>query len=159
MQTSYGFTMAPGQAGLLADLGNKQVESFSAEGAVSFGLGVVAGTNPETQVAPSAADTDTFRGVALCSHTVEQDGYTDKQTVPVLVEGKVWVPVDTTASTAAVAVAADGAVYMVFAGAAAGKFRADNGVVGAGDPTAVLVAGAKFRTSKKSGDIAVVELG
>ena len=109
-QTSVSQYGAAGFAGLLADNGVNNIMSYSAEGAVSFGIPVVLGTNKERQVV--AVGTGAGQG-ALCygisvSGIVEQTSagvaaYADKETVGVIKEGRIWVNTDDAVVAGAVA--------------------------------------------------------
>lgn len=101
MQTSYNYTTPKGVAGSLYDLAPYQVESRvngeTALGALKFGMGVVQGTAPGTNVVrPTAAATaDKFEGLLLTGFTQEMDSTGEvkikpKQTVGVLRYGKAW---------------------------------------------------------------------
>jgi hypothetical protein len=158
-QTSYDLNMAAGQAGQKVNAMYDYVESKAAEGAIPFGRAVVAGTDAEKQVAVASADTETFRGVALFTHSIPQDmdqsatmgeeltdgaEYRDKDTVSVLRKGQVWVEV--TAD-----VTADEDAYVdVLTDGEEGKFTnvdTDN-----------LSANGVFRTSADEGELAVLEI-
>lgn len=166
-QLSYALNMVQAMAGMLADLARSLVDSFAAEGIVRFGYGVIAGTDASKQVKVPAASGGTFRGVALHVHTKEVGSsgygeYADEATVSVMREGRVHVPIDATASDAAVVPAMDGAVYLVFSsaeGGVPGTFRADTGLVAASanQATAELVTGAVFRGVTANG-LAEIEL-
>lgn len=89
---NYVFTSGRGLAGQKADLSSCTLDSFAAEGAVTFGQAVKRGTDPEKQCA--AFDGGTILGVALFSQATEVPevaGYQDKETVPVMTEGRVIV--------------------------------------------------------------------
>ena len=92
----YG-NIAIATAGQKVDLRNDTITSFAAEGAVPFGLAVKRGTDPEKQCLVVDADTDTFLGVAVKTHTIVQTGdtaqYEDTDTVSVLEQGAVYVEV------------------------------------------------------------------
>lgn len=122
MQTSYSQTQKLGFAGGLVDLSAKRVDSYAAEGDITLGIGVVFGTDEETQVKTPTATTDTFAGVAMYQ-SKEQDlsgsvVYKDKDTVPTINKGRVWVDV-----VGAVNAETD-SVYLICTGADAGKFTA-----------------------------------
>jgi len=99
-QTSYGFSFPKGVAGGLFDLSAHEVATRQAEGnGISFGMGVVIGTNKGTDVAIPASDaiaTD-FEGVIVHNSVmVEMDmdnkiTVGDKRTVGCLHHGKIWV--------------------------------------------------------------------
>lgn len=128
MQTSYNYTTPKGVAGGLYDLAPYQVESRvngeTASGALKFGMGVVQGSAPGTNVArPTAAATaDKFEGLLLTGFTQEMDSAGDvtirpKQTVGVLRYGKAWARVSKDA-----AVSYGDKLYLVTSGDDAGMF-------------------------------------
>ena len=97
-QTSVSQYGAAGFAGLLADNGTFNTMSYSAEGAIGFGVPVVLGTNKERQVV--AVGTGVGQGALAVgisvSGIVEQTSagvaaYADKDTVGVIKEGRIWV--------------------------------------------------------------------
>ncbi len=96
-QTSYNAEQGIALAGMKADSRFDEVESFAAESAVAFGLGVIAGTDPAKQVKVAAAVGDTFRGIALHTNKAQTvagvSQYDDKDTVSVMRKGVAWVPV------------------------------------------------------------------
>lgn len=158
-ESDYGFSLDAAQAGQKAGLDFDHVESFAAEGAVFFGAGVAAGTDPEKQVAVVAADTDDFMGVSLFTHKQAQGidmaasmgdqystgaEYRDKDTVNVLRRGRVYVEV-----TAEVTAGEDAYVDVLTDGEE-GKFTnvsADN-----------LATGGTFRSGADVGELAIVEI-
>ena len=157
--SDYGFRLDTAQAGQKVGLDFDHVESFAAEGAVPFGVGVVAGTDAAKQVAVASADTETFMGVSVFTHRQEQGidqgasmgaqystgaEYRDKDTVNVLRRGRVWVEV-----TAEVD-AGDDAYVDVTSDGEEGKFTdvaTDN-----------LATGGVFRTGADVGELAIVEV-
>jgi hypothetical protein len=102
---------ASGFAGLLADLGDTNTVSMSAETAVGFGAPVALGTNKERQVIPlttSVGQAALAVGLAVASHTVEQTSggvaqYAATQIAPVLKRGRIWVSTDDAVVAGAVA--------------------------------------------------------
>ncbi len=125
-QTSYGFSFPKGVAGGLFDLSAHEVSSRQAEGAgISFGIGVVTGTNEGTDVRipdPGSVSRD-FEGVVVHNSVmVEMDmdnrvAVGDKRTVGCLHYGKIWV------KTGAAAVPKyREKVYMITSGDEAGSF-------------------------------------
>ena len=99
-QTSYGFGCPKGVAGGLFDLSAHEVSTRQAEGTgISFGIGVVTGTNGGTDVKipTSEAVPRDFEGVVVHNSVmVEMDmdnkvAIGDKRTVGCLHHGKVWV--------------------------------------------------------------------
>lgn len=156
---SYGFRMDVAQAGQKVDLAYDHVEGFAAEGTVPFGVGLVAGTDAEKQVAVPDDDSGTFIGVSLFTHRqvqgIDQDAasgeqyssgaeYRDHDTVNVLRRGRVYVEVTEDVS------AGDDAYVDVTTSGEEGKFTnvtTDN-----------LSTGGVFRTGADTGELAVVEI-
>lgn len=126
VQTNYGFGFPKGVAGGLFDLSAHEVSTRQAEGdGISFGTGVVVGTNKGTDVAipTSAATSEDFEGVVVHNSVmVEKDmnnkvAIEDKRTVGCLHHGKIWVKVGKSASPAY-----KEKVYMITDGEEAGLF-------------------------------------
>lgn len=99
-QTSYGFGFPKGVAGGLFDLSVHEVSTRQAEGeSISFGIGVVTGTNAGTDVTlPTSVTTSAeFEGVVVHNSVMtemDMDNKVkigDKRTVGCLHYGKVWV--------------------------------------------------------------------
>lgn len=99
-QTSYGFGFPKGVAGGLFDLSAHEVSTRQAEGTgISFGIGVVTGTNGGTDVRIPTSEVDSreFEGVVVHNSVmVEKDmdnkaAIGDKRTVGCLHYGKIWV--------------------------------------------------------------------
>ena len=152
MQTAYSQYMTAGIAGEKYDCSFNRVDGYACEGGgVAPGMGVILGTDPEKQVKLAAATTAVIAGVALLQAKEQAaDGnitYADKDTVPVLNKGRVWVPVTE-------AVTAGNPAYLVFSGTDKGKFAA---AAGAG-PIASVITGARYVTSTTAAGVAVVEL-
>lgn len=126
VQTSYNFGFPKGIAGGLFDLSAHEVATRQAEGTeLSFGIGVVIGTNKGTDVKlPIATTTSTdFEGVVVHNSVmVEMDRDNkvqigEKRTVGCLHHGKIWV------KTGANAVPAyKEKVYLITDGEEAGMF-------------------------------------
>src|ERR1051326_1219610 len=99
VQTSYSQNMPVAVAGMLGDIRDHVVESFAAEDSdgISFGLAVVAGTDPAKQVKIPSAAGQVFRGVSLHEQAQEQGlgtgivKYAQGDAVNVLRRGLVWV--------------------------------------------------------------------
>lgn len=99
MQTAYTQNSVASFAGMLYDIAENDVMSYSAEGAVDFGVPVKLGTNKEKQTAKlttSAGQAALAVGFALATQTLEQSSagvvqYGDKVNVSVLKKGRVWV--------------------------------------------------------------------
>ncbi len=157
--SDYGFRLDTAQAGQKAGLDFDHVESYAAEGAVPFGVGVVLGTDPAKQVAVAAADTDSFAGVSVFTHRQEQGidqgasmgaqystgaEYRDTDAVNTLRRGRVWVEV-----TAEVAAGEDAYVDVETSGEE-GKFTNVS--------TSNLATGGVFRTGADVGELAIVEI-
>jgi hypothetical protein len=153
MQTSYSINMNPAIAGTLYDLSPHTVDSYVSQiDNVGLGFGVIAGTDPQSQVTVAAATFSSgFKGIVL-NQAKEQSAtgavvYNTKDTVPVLRKGRAWVPVTG-------AVTAESPAFLTFSGADTGKWAAAAGT----GPVAVAVANAKFITSTTGAGLAVVEL-
>lgn len=102
VQTSYGFSFPKGVAGGLYDLSAHNVITRQAEGnGISFGIGVVIGTNKGTDVKipTSSATSDDFEGVVVHNSVmVEKDVDNkcfigDKRTIGCLHFGRIWVKI------------------------------------------------------------------
>lgn len=121
-QLSYSQDFAIAQAGQIADISNRVIDSFAAEGAIAFGIAVARGTDEEKQAIPFAGKD--FVGISVFTHNGTGE-YADKDSVPVMTAGRVYV---TTAATVvagepAYAVNATGAITNVSTNATAiGKF-------------------------------------
>lgn len=100
-QTSYNFGFAKGVAGGLFDLSAHEIPTRQAEEKLTFGLGVVKGTNAGVDVkkptaSSSAAD---FEGVVVHNSVMtelDMDNKVEikaKRTVGCLVKGKIWAPI------------------------------------------------------------------
>ena len=106
--TMYG---AAATVGMLGDTGFTDKMSYSAEGTVGFGVPVQLGTNKERQVkvlTTSVGQAALAVGVSVASMVVEQASngtvvYADKDTVPVLKKGRIWVTTDDAVVAGAVA--------------------------------------------------------
>ena len=123
-QTTYDTVADRATAGMLGDAGHDMYHvSLAAEGgAIPFGLGVIQGTDPETQAKLSTVTGGTFAGVTLHQHALQDetaDGFVEDEVMSVLKKGRVWVQTN-------VAVAIGDPVYFVNSGADSGKFRNDN---------------------------------
>lgn len=106
--TMYG---AAATVGMLGDTGFTDKLSYSAEAAVGFGVPVQLGTNKERQVkvlTTSVGQAALAVGISVASMVVEQASngtvvYADKDTVPVLKKGRIWVTTDDAVVAGAVA--------------------------------------------------------
>lgn len=156
MQTSYSYTTPKGVAGGLMDLSPYSVDSrINGEttlGALKFGMGVVQGATPGTNVKlPTSASTaDKFEGLLLTGFVQEMDAeggvaVKPKQTVGVLRYGKAWarVPKNTTA-------AYGDKLYLITSGNNAGMFT--------NVATGNLAVNGRFIGAVDTTDIAPVEI-
>ncbi len=135
MQLVYNASMAKAIAGTLYDLSPRTIDSYVAEtDTIALGMGVVGGTDPETQVKLPSAAVSAIKGIAMIQGKEQNaDGtvtYADKDTVPVVSHGRVWAPVTA-------AVTADSQAYLIFSGANKGKWAAAAGIQAAGAAAAV----------------------
>lgn len=106
-QTAYALYQNAGFKGMLADLTNNDVASYSAEAAIVFSLPVMLGTDKEKQVLTATAGA-TAVGFAVATHAVEQTSagvaqYAATETVSVLKRGRIWVETDDAVVAGAVA--------------------------------------------------------
>ena len=93
MQTSYTQDYVVGQVGQIADISDRTIDSFAAEGEIGFGIAVARGTNKQKQVIPFAGTG--FIGISVFEHN--EDGlYNDEDSVSVMTSGRIYV---TTAAT------------------------------------------------------------
>ena len=122
MQTSYTQDFVIGQVGQIADISNRVIDSFAAEGEIGFGIAVARGTNKQKQVIPFLGTG--FVGISVFEHN--EDGlYKDEDSVSVMTSGRIYVTTAATvvAGTTAYAVNATGAITNVATNATAvGKF-------------------------------------
>ena len=122
-QTSYAIEAGRATAGMLGDTGHDMyhVSRAAEDTAIGFGLGVIQGTDPETQAKLATATGGTFLGVTLHQHALQDesaDGFVEDEVMTVMRKGRVWVQTNE-------AVAAGDDVFFVYTGADAGKFRND----------------------------------
>lgn len=122
MQTSYTQDYVIGQAGQIADISDRTIDTFAAEGEIAFGIAVARGTNKQKQVIPFAGTG--FVGISVFEHN--EDGlYNDEDSVSVMTSGRIYVTTAATvvAGTTAYAVNTTGAITNVSTAATAiGKF-------------------------------------
>lgn len=147
-QTSgYGFSQTPASAGDQASLMTSVVDSYAADAAIGFGLGVIQGAADDTcKVCDSASGA--FLGVALRTQTIESngvsEGYAAEDSVSVLGFGRVWM------ETASAAAKNADAYIVVASGADRGKVTdvsTDNlGPIG------------KYISAGADGDLCVIEI-
>ena len=122
MQTSYTQDYVVGQVGQIADISDRTIDSFAAEGTIAFGIAVARGSNKQKQVIPFAGTG--FVGISVFEHN-ENGLYKDEDSVSVMTSGRIYVTTaaTVTAGTTAYAVNATGAITNVSTDATAiGKF-------------------------------------
>lgn len=122
MQTSYTQDYVIGQVGQIADISDRTINSFAAEGEIAFGIAVARGTNKQKQVIPFAGSG--FVGISVFEHN-ENGLYKDDDSVSVMTSGRIYVTTAATvvAGETAYAVNATGAITNVTTAATAiGKF-------------------------------------
>lgn len=109
MQTSYTQDYVIGQVGQIADISDRTIDSFAAEGTIAFGIAVARGTNKQKQVIPFAGSG--FVGISVFEHN-ENGLYKDEDSVSVMTSGRIYVTTAATvvAGTTAYAVNATGAI-------------------------------------------------
>ena len=126
VQTNYGLSFPKGVAGGLFDLSAHEVSTRQAEGeGITFGIGVVVGTNKGTDVTlPSADSVDAdFEGVVVHNSVMTELDMDNKlvikgkRTVGCLHHGKIWVKIGKDAAPAY-----KERVYMITDGTEAGLF-------------------------------------
>lgn len=126
VQTSYGFGFPKGVAGGLFDLSAHEVSTRQSEGeGVTFGVGVVVGTNKGTDVKLPTADStaEQFEGVIVHNSVMAELDMNnklnigEKRTVGCLHHGKVWVKTGENAAPAY-----KEKVYLIVEGDEAGLF-------------------------------------
>lgn len=149
-QLAYNYTMPVAVAGMKADITDDTVNSYAAEGAIPFGVAVIAGTDVTKQVKIPAAAGGVFRGIALHDpNTMQTDAgvaqYATKAAVNVMSQGRVWVRV-------AGDVAIDAPAFFLVSGANAGQLDDLD------DATTDAVPTGKFRTAGTAGGLAILEL-
>lgn len=122
MQTSYTQDYVIGQVGQIADISDRTIDSFAAQGTIAFGIAVARGTNKQKQVIPFAGSG--FVGISVFEHN-ENGLYKDDDSVSVMTSGRIYVTTAATvvAGETAYAVNATGAITNAAANATAiGKF-------------------------------------
>ena len=137
----YGYEDAKGFPGMKATSAVDTVESFAAEGEVKPGTFVTRGTDKNNQVKAISNAGDVPVGIAVHTHHEPGDVYSDGATVPVIVNGEVYVEVSG-------AVTAGGAVYID----ATGK------IGGATLTGGVAVTNTQFMESAVDGEITRVRI-
>ena len=137
----YGYEDAKGFPGMNATSAVDAVASFAAEGEVKPGTFVTRGTDKNNQVKAISSVSDVPVGIAVHTHHEPGTVYSNGATVPVIVNGEVYVEVSG-------AVTAGGAVYID----ATGK------IGGATLTAGVVVANTQFMESAADGEIARVRI-
>ena len=89
----YGYEDAKGFPGMNATSAVDTVESFAAEGKVQPGTFVTRGTDKDKQVKAISGVSDVPVGIAVHTHHEPGTVYSDGETVPVKVNGDVYVEV------------------------------------------------------------------
>ena len=89
----YGYEDAKGFPGMKATSAVDTVESFAAEGEVQPGTFVTRGTDKDKQVKAISSASDVPVGIAVHTHHEPGTVYSDGATVPVAVNGEVYVEV------------------------------------------------------------------
>jgi len=127
-QLTYKYTTPKGVAGGLLEISPYQIDSRlngeTAVGSLQFGMGVVQGSNPGTNVNRPAtgATADKFEGLVLTGFTQEMDmagtfQLKPKQTVGVLRYGRAWARLP-----AGLTVSYGDSLYLITTGTNAGLF-------------------------------------
>lgn len=117
-QTSYTKEIVSRYPGLLFDIGNTNIDSFTAEGAVLHGSFVSRGTLPESQCVVNGSANAIGVAVRHASENAYKQAnvgvgsYDDKETVAVMREGYIWCEFDAIGGTidAAVTITPNGRV-------------------------------------------------
>ena len=89
----YGYEDAKGFPGMKATSAVDTVESFTAEGDVQPGTFVTRGTDKDLKVKAISSASDVPVGIAVHTHHEPGTVYSDGATVPVIVNGEVYVEV------------------------------------------------------------------
>ena len=137
----YGYEDAKGFPGMNATSAVDAVESFAAEGEVKPGTFVTRGADKDKQVKAISSASDVPVGIAVHTHHEPGTVYSDGATVPVKVNGDVYVEVSG-------AVTAGEPVHIDATGKIGGATLADSAVV----------ANTQFMESAAGGEIARVRI-
>ena len=137
----YGYEDVKGFPGMKATSAVDTVESFTAEGEVQPGTFVTRGTDKDKQVKAISSASDVPVGIAVHTHHEPGTVYSDGATVPVIVNGEVYVEVSG-------AVTAGEPVHINATGKIGGATLADSAVV----------ANTQFMESAADGEIARVRI-
>lgn len=108
IQTTYGDVLAPAYEGMIANSTDHTIISYQCETAAGIGFGKVAVIGATADQIRVSEATRKFIGITEASHTAQSvtDTYVQNETVPVVVQGEMWV-------LASVAVAAGDLAYYV----------------------------------------------
>ena len=137
----YGYEDAKGFPGMKATSAADTVETFAAEGEVQPGTFVTRGTDKDKQVKAISGASDVPVGIAVHTHHEPGTVYSDGETVPVKVNGDVYVEVSG-------AVTAGESVHIDATGKIGGATLADS----------VAVANTQFMESAADGEITRVRI-
>ena len=137
----YGYEDAKGFPGMKATSAVDTVESFAAEGEVKPGTFVTHGADKNNQVKAISSASDVPVGIAVHTHHEPGTVYADGATVPVIVNGEVYVEVSG-------AVTAGGVVYIDATGKIGGATLTDG----------VAVTNTQFMESAADGEITRVRI-
>ena len=137
----YGYEDVKGFPGMKATSAVDTVESFSAEGEVHPGTFVTRGTDKDNQVKAFSNVSDVPVGIVVHTHHEPGTVYSDGATVPVIVNGEVYIEVSG-------AVTAGESVHIDATGKIGGATLADG----------VEVLNARFMESAVDGEIARVRI-
>lgn len=154
VQTTYRFSPSRGVAGGLYDMSPRAVNSRTTECEINFGIGLMQGSTPGTNVTiPVAASTAAaFEGIALNGGAQEMDmegavKVAKSRTVSVLRYGRAWVRVEPEAEVKY----GDG-LYLIVDGDNAGRFTSADST-----ETKIALSG-QFIGANTTDGIAPVEL-
>ena len=137
----YGYEDAKGFPGMKATSAVDTVESFVAEGGVQPGTFVTRGTDKDLQVKSISNVSDVPVGIVVHTHHEPGTVYSDGATVPVIINGEVYVEVSG-------AVTAGEAVHIDATGTIGGATLTDG----------VEVTNTRFMESAADGEIARVRI-
>lgn len=146
VQTTYSARLAPAYEGMIPDMGDETIDTFTVETAAGIGFGKVVVQGTGDKQARIAEVGRAFRGITIAAHASEglvnalsPDLYPQYANVPVVLSGKVWV-------MASVAVAAGQPVYFVPA----------TGVITNVATANTLIPNSMFETSTTGAGLAVI---
>ena len=154
VQTSYSYSTSRGIPGGIYDLSHRAVNSRMAEEKMTFGIGVVQGSIPGSNIAipTSTAVPADFDGISVNGGTQELDlegkaVVRAGATVSVMRHGRVWVRIEPDAE-----IAYGDDLYLITDGYNAGRFKNQSS-----EETKIAVAG-RFIGGSSTDGIAPVEL-